>query len=150
MQMTEHHYRNLVLMALFSFVSMYILMYAMVDSWLSVYANLNQGYMAGLMTAPMVLFELMLMRAMYKDRRRNVAIVVGTLLIGVFFFLAIRQQVLIGDRQFLRSMIPHHSGAILMCEEANVRDVQVLDLCRRIRESQRSEIDEMKQLLAGR
>src|SRR5215211_2649158 len=66
-QMAKHHYRRFAVMTLLSFVSMYVLMYAMVDSWPSVYANLNQAYMAGLMTAPMVLLELVLMRAMYKN-----------------------------------------------------------------------------------
>jgi hypothetical protein len=86
-------------------------------------------------------FLLMLLRAMYLDRRRTIVIMAATLFVGVFCFLAIRQQVLIGDRQFLRSMNPHHSGAILTCEEAKVRDAEILDLCRRVRKSQRSEID---------
>ena len=40
------------MMTVLSFIAMYALMYAMVDSFESVYANLNQVYMAGLMTAP--------------------------------------------------------------------------------------------------
>jgi uncharacterized protein YcnI len=44
-------------------------------------------------------------------------------------FLFMRQQSAISDRQFLRSMIPHHSGAILMCEEAPIRDPRIKDLC---------------------
>lgn len=42
----------------------------------NVYNNFNQLYMAGLMTAPMVVIELFLMRSMSTDTRRN-AIIVG-------------------------------------------------------------------------
>jgi len=56
-------------MALLSFLAMYGLMYAMVDSAANVYPNLNQLYMAGLMTVPMVLLELALMGSMYDTRK---------------------------------------------------------------------------------
>ena len=69
--MTQNHYRHLLIMAALSFVSMYILMYAMVDAVGNVYANVSQVYMAGLMTAPMVVIELVVMRAMYHDKKRN-------------------------------------------------------------------------------
>ena len=49
-------------------------MYAMVDSFANVYPNLNQAYMAALMTAPMVLIELAVMRGMYTNTRANIAI----------------------------------------------------------------------------
>src|SRR5687768_11923535 len=48
--MKEHHYRDLLIMAVLSFVSMYVLMYAMVDRFGHMYSNVNQVYMAGLMT----------------------------------------------------------------------------------------------------
>ena len=48
------HYSRPLWMAAPSFVSMYALMYAMADRFANVYMNLNQVYMAGLMTAPMV------------------------------------------------------------------------------------------------
>jgi hypothetical protein len=41
-----------------SYVSMYLLMYAMVNRLGDVYNSLNQVYMAGLMTAPMVVIEI--------------------------------------------------------------------------------------------
>ena len=40
------------------FVAMFGLMYAMVDRFDNVFPNLNQLYMASLMTAPMLLIEL--------------------------------------------------------------------------------------------
>ena len=40
------------------------LMYAMVDASSNVYPNLSRSYMAGLMTAPMLIIEVLLMRSM--------------------------------------------------------------------------------------
>jgi uncharacterized protein (DUF305 family) len=60
----------------------------------------------------------------------------------------IRQQTLIGNTQFLRSMIPHHAGAILMCEEAPIVDSEIKTLCEKIKSSQQSEIDQMKAILS--
>jgi uncharacterized protein (DUF305 family) len=146
--MGKMHYGRLLLMAVLSFVSMYVLMYAMVDTFANVYANLNQVYMAGLMAAPMVVIELALMGAMYSDRKQNAVIVAVSLVAVSVFWLFIRQQTAITDRQFLRSMIPHHAGAILMCGEAPIRDPEIKELCTAIVSSQRSEIDQMKAKLA--
>jgi hypothetical protein len=63
-QGVQAHYGPLGVIAVLSFISMYVLMYAMVDRFSNVYSNLNQVFMAGLMTAPMVVIELALMRAM--------------------------------------------------------------------------------------
>jgi uncharacterized protein (DUF305 family) len=142
--MSENHYRHLVMMAVLSFIAMYILMYAMVDTIGNVYNNINQFYMAGLMTAPMVIIELFVMRSMYKDQRRNMLIIAVSVLAALLFFFLIRQQGAISDRQFLRSMIPHHSGAILMCEEAEITDPEIAQLCDTIIASQEREIDQMK------
>jgi uncharacterized protein (DUF305 family) len=143
-----HHYRRLALMAGLSFASMYMLMYSMVDSAANIYANLNQVYMAGLMTAPMVIFELLLMRSMYRNARWNAIVLAASVAGGIACFALIRQQTAIGDRQFLRSMIPHHAGAILMCSEAAVDDAAIKALCQDILTSQRKEIAQMKSLLA--
>lgn len=62
-------------------------------------------------------------------------------------FALIRTQTTIGDREFLRSMIPHHSGAILMCANAHLENPEVKALCREIIASQRREIDRMKVML---
>jgi uncharacterized protein (DUF305 family) len=144
----NHHYVHLAIMTVLSFISMYILMYAMVDRFANVYSNLDQFYMAGLMTASMVLIELALMRSMYKNRNANIVIVaVAVVALGVFF-LGIRQQMAIGDKRFLRSLIPHHAEAILMCEKAPIQDAEIKKLCGEIISSQQREIDQMKSILA--
>jgi uncharacterized protein (DUF305 family) len=47
-------------------------------------------------------------------------------------------------------MIPHHAGAILMCEENRLKDPELVKLCQDIITSQTQEIAQMKQLLAER
>jgi uncharacterized protein (DUF305 family) len=149
--MAAKHYGRLALMIVLSFISMYALMYAMVDKFANIHPSLNQAYMAALMTAPMVVIELLLMGMMYTRREWNLAILAAAVVIGVLSFVAIRQQWLIGDREFLASMIPHHSGAILMCGKAPVTDPEIKRLCASIIQGQQQEIDQMNAMLqAGR
>lgn len=135
-------------MLILSAISMYWLMYAMVNQVDSVYMNVNQLYMAVLMVAPMAVIEVYLMRSMYTNARLNTVITVGAAILFLGSWLAIREQVAVGDTQFLRSMIPHHAGAILMCGQAPVRDSEIVALCRNIIASQQTEIDQMKAILA--
>lgn len=142
-------YARLLAMTALSFVSMYVLMYAMVNALANVFNNVNQFYMAGLMTAAMVLIELALMGPMYRNRRLNATVACASAAALIGFFVLIQRQAAITDGQFLRSMIPHHASAILMCEAAPIESPQVKDLCRNIIASQQSEIDQMKALLAA-
>jgi uncharacterized protein (DUF305 family) len=146
--MHGNHYARLALMTAASFAAMYVLMYAMVDGFANVYGNLNQVYMAGLMAAAMVIIELAVMWGMYENRRLNVAILILSAGVLAACGLAIREQATIGNTQFLRSMIPHHAAAILMCQEAPITEPAIKQLCRGIVESQTSEIKQMKELLA--
>jgi uncharacterized protein (DUF305 family) len=43
-------------------------------------------------------------------------------------------------------MIPHHSGAILMCREATLSDPELVALCRLITEAQSAEIEQMQRI----
>ncbi len=140
-------YINLLLMAALSFLSMYILMYMMVDSYANVYPNLNQLYMAGIMTVPMLIIEFFLMWSMYNNTRLNMLIMVGSLAIFVLLILFVRKQMAISDKEFLKSMIPHHGAAILMCEQTSLQDPEIQELCKNIVSAQQSEINFMKMKL---
>ena len=80
----ENHYLRLAVMIVLSFISMYVLMYAMVNTLGDVYNSLNQVYMAGLMTVPMVVIEmpprtncvrpLILSDHLWRSSRRSVSI----------------------------------------------------------------------------
>jgi uncharacterized protein (DUF305 family) len=138
------HYIRLLVMTALSFAAMYVLMYAMVDRFANVYNSINQVYMAGLMAAAMVVIELGVMGAMYRNTKLNVAIIAASIAALAAFWVGIRQQSAVLDQQFLRSMIPHHAGAILMCEQATIRDAEIRELCQTIIASQADEIRQMK------
>jgi uncharacterized protein (DUF305 family) len=142
------HYGYLAIMTVLMFAAMYVLMYAMVDRFENVFSNVNQVYMAGLMTAPMVIIELAVMRGMYESRAANTAILLVSVVAFVGFWFAIRQQFVVTDDQFLRSMIPHHAGAVLMCEKAPIVDSEIKSLCQSILRSQQAEIAQMKAIMA--
>ena len=144
MPMKNEHYKKLLIMAVLSFASMYVLMYAMVNTFANVFLNINQFYMAGLMTAPMLIIEIALMGSMYMDKKLNLIIVTTSSIILIALFLFIRQQSAVSDKQFLRSMIPHHASAILMCEMTDIQDPEIKELCKSIISSQQEEIDQMQ------
>ena len=131
-----------------SLLVMYVAMFAMIWTWGEFIQNVNFFYMALMMWAPMGSLMLIMMGGMYKNKRLNMALHAIFALVLVLSFLATRQQWLVGDKQFLRSMIPHHSGAILMCREATIRDAEIKRLCEEIIPAQQREIDEMKQIMA--
>jgi uncharacterized protein (DUF305 family) len=119
----------------------------MVDKFDNVFLNVNQFYMAAVMTSPMILIEVLIMRGMYQDKNLSAIIAVVSLVALAGFFFAVRKQTGVTDRQFLKSMIPHHSGAILMCEQSDIADPEIRKLCEEIIANQEKEIKEMKDKL---
>lgn len=140
-------YINLFLMAGLSFFSMYILMYIMVNSIDNVFHNLNQIYMAGVMTLPMIVIELLLMKSMYTNKKLNTVIIFCSLILFIVLIFFIRNQTAITDKEFLKSMIPHHAAALLMCESAQLHNPEIKKLCETIKSTQQFEIDFMKRKL---
>lgn len=100
--------------------------------------------MAALMTIPMVLIELLLMRSMYNTAWINSVIGIVSLTMFVLLIIFIRKQTAISDKEFLKSMIPHHAAALLMCEQVSLQDPEIKKLCKNILSTQQSEIDWMK------
>ncbi len=135
---------NLVLGA----IIMYLGMFAMIWSSGEFVQNINFVYMALIMWAPMSAVMLWTMRSMYPNRRLNLGLYAMFALVFVISLMGMRDQLLVGDRQFLRSMIPHHSGAILMCERSSLKDPEIRALCDGIVRSQAEEIAQMKAILA--
>jgi uncharacterized protein (DUF305 family) len=135
------------LQTLVSGVIMYLVMFVMIDGLDSFYNNLNMVYMTLMMVAPMVVLMILAMKHMFPNKGANVAILAISAIGFLGSFALIRTQTTIGDRAFLRSMIPHHSGAILMCQQASIRDPEIKQLCGNIISSQRQEIDQMKVIL---
>lgn len=150
MKAIKNGYRSLVIQTAISGLVMYLAMFVMIDRLSSFYNNLNMLYMTLMMVAPMVVLMILAMRDMFTSKSLNALLLIGSAIAFFGSFALIRTQTTIGDTEFLRSMIPHHSGAILMCEQASLRDPEVKTLCARIIKSQREEIDQMEGILARR
>ena len=105
-------------------------------------------YMALLMGSAMAIVMLTYMLGMYRNSKANVAIVVVALVVGGVAFFLSQSQRLVGDVDYMRGMIPHHSIAILTSERAGIEDLRVRELAEEIIEAQRREIDEMDWLIA--
>ena len=142
-----NHYPMLWLNLLLGAIIMYLGMFAMIWSSGEFVQNINFVYMALIMWAPMSAVMLWTMRSMYPNSRLNLGLYAVFALVFAVSLMGMRDQLLVGDRQFLRSMIPHHSGAILMCREAQLRDSELVQLCDEIIRGQSGEIDQMKRIL---
>lgn len=145
--MMKNSYLSLAIQTLVSGVIMYLVMFVMIDRLDSFYNNLNMFYMTLMMIAPMVVVMILAMAHMFKSKSANLILLAFSFVTFFGSFALIRSQTTIGDRAFLRSMIPHHSGAILMCQEANLSDPEIVRLCGEIIKSQREEIAQMKAIL---
>jgi uncharacterized protein (DUF305 family) len=149
-QMMRRHYLMFGLNMILSTIIMYVVMFEMIRGWGEFIQNINFFYMALTMAMPMGALMLLMMRSMYADRRLNLILYMVMGAISILSFAAVRTQALVGDKQFVRSMIPHHSGAILMCNEGSLRDAEVRGLCfapTGIVASQEREIAQMKAIL---
>jgi hypothetical protein len=149
-QTMRRHYLLFGLNMILSTIIMYLVMFEMIWSSGEFVQNINFFYMALTMAMPMGMLMLLMMKSMYANKRLNVLLhgVMG--LVFVLAFAAVRGQWGVGDKQFVRSMIPHHSGAILMCNEARLRDAELRELCygtQGIVVSQEREVAQMKQIL---
>lgn len=130
-----------------SLVLMFLLTMSMVRTLDHFYLNLSNFYMALIMVAPMGVIMLLVMWPMFGDRRLNAALLVGFVVLFVGAFWLGRAEALVGNEQFLRSMIPHHSRAILVCQESSIDDPEIVELCAQIIEAQREEITQMQAIL---
>lgn len=140
-------YWQLAITTVISGIVMYLVMFVMIDNLGSFYNNINMFYMTLMMVAPMTVVMIPGMLSMFPNKKLNYALIA---IFGVIFLLSwalIRWQYPIGNTQFLRSMIPHHSGAILMCQEAAITDAEITKLCGEIVESQKREIEQIKVIL---
>lgn len=140
-------YIRLMIALTISYIVMMFIMLSRVNVLSNVFLSLNQVYMAGLMVAPMLIIMLLAMGSMYKKKSLNIALLlIGTAAIGLFWTL-VRTQAAVGNQQFLRSMIPHHAAAILVCQQASITDQRIQDLCTEIVATQKREIRIMKELM---
>lgn len=140
-------YISLLIALSISYVVMFALMFSRVNEFSNLFLSLNQVYMAGLMIAAMLIIMLTAMGSMYQNKKLNIALlIVGTAMI-VMFWTFLRAQTGVGNQQFLRSMIPHHAAAILVCQQSSLTNPRIQELCTEIVKTQKEEIRIMKILM---
>lgn len=145
--MEKSNYRKFLLMLCISFVIMYIVMFLNVDKFDHIYLSLTRIYMALLMVSSMAVLMLSLMGKMYPNKKLNSLIYSSAIAVFVLTLLFLRTQVGVGDRQYMKAMIPHHSSAILTSKNASIQDPEVKELSKQIIDSQEKEISQMKEAL---
>jgi uncharacterized protein (DUF305 family) len=96
----------------------------------------------------MAVIMLSLMLKMYKNKKKNIAIYLGSLVLFVSALGLVRaQRPIIGDILYMKAMIPHHSIAILTSKRADLEDPETKKLAEEIIEAQKREIAQMKKII---
>ena len=140
-------YTRFIVMILTSTLVMFGLMYLNTYTIDHVYFSETRTWMAIYMGAAMAIIMLLFMLGMYDDKRKNMMILGGAILIFAGSLFLVRSQDTISDQAWQKAMIPHHSIAILTSERANIEDKRVRELADGIIRAQRREIKEMEWLI---
>ena len=130
------------MVAMFCF--MYLNSYQLLDhAWFSE----TRLFMTLIMGASMIVIMLAFMLGMYSNRRANLAIFAGAVVLFAAGLWLVRSQATVTGVDYMEGMIPHHSIAILTSERAGIEDPRVRELADEIIEAQRREIREMEWLI---
>jgi uncharacterized protein (DUF305 family) len=130
-----------------STIVMLALMYLNTYQLDHVFFSETRTYMVLVMGAAMAVIMLSFMLNMHTDRRVNIGIFAGSVVVFSTALWLVRSQATVDDVSYMKAMIPHHSIAILTSERAHIADPRVRKLADQIIESQRKEIIEMKTLI---
>lgn len=140
-------YKKFAAMIATSTLIMYGLMYLNTYQVSHIFFSETRAYMAILMGATMAIVMLAFMQGMYKNKKLNTAIFIGSFLVFGLSLWLVRSQVTVDQVSWMKAMIPHHSIAILTSERAEITDPRVRELADEIIEAQKREIAEMKALI---
>ena len=144
----SNNYTKFILMLAASFIAMYITMYLNTYEIDHVYFSLTRFYMTCLGIAAMAVIMWFVMRKMYQNKKKNIAILLGSLILFVGALSLVRaQSPIVGDVLWMKAMIPHHSIAILTSKRADIKDPDVRKLADDIIKAQEKEIGEMKEMI---
>lgn len=140
-------YSKFMIMLLISFFIMYIVMFLNIDKLSHYHTSTTRVYMAILMVAPMAVVMMLMMGKMYPNKKVNTGIILAAIVVFILVLTGLRTQTPIGDVQYMKAMIPHHSSAIMVSKHANIQDPEVKKLSEQIIQSQEKEIAEMETMI---
>ena len=146
-EMQGMSYKKFTLMMAISFVIMYAVMFLNIDRLSHYHTSTTRIYMTILMIAPMAVVMMGMMGKMYPNKKVNTGIMVGAVVVFIITLIGLRTQTPIGDVQYMKAMIPHHSSAIMVSQKANIKDPEVKKLSLQIIQSQEKEIAEMEAMI---
>lgn len=147
-QMQNMSYKKFTVMMIISFIIMYAVMFLNMEKFDHYHTSTTRVYMAILMVAPMVIVMMLMMGKMYQNKKLNTIIVIGAIIVFILTLIGLRTQTPISDVQYMKAMIPHHSSAIMVSKQANIKDPEVKKLSDQIIQSQEKEIAEMESMLS--
>jgi uncharacterized protein (DUF305 family) len=145
--MQDMSYSKFIVMLLVSFFIMYFVMFLNMDKFSHYHTSITRIYMALLMVAPMAVVMMVMMGKMYPNKKVNTGIILAGIIVFIAVLAALRTQTPIGDVQYMKAMIPHHSSAIMVSKHANLQDPEVKKLSEQIIQSQEKEIAEMETMI---
>lgn len=133
-----------------SLVAMYFLAFSQIERPAHFQWSLSVFSISLSMVSTMGMIMVGGMWNMLPSKRANILLVAVFALLLLGAFTAGRIEAGVADDAFLRSMIPHHSRAIHMCQEASLADPEVVELCDQIIQAQREEIAQMERIIERR
>lgn len=145
--MKNNNYGKFAIMLLISFVLMYAIMFLNVNAVDHIYLSITRLYMTVMMICAMAILMIVMMPAMYADKKKNAVVIASGIVAFILAFAGVHQQAGIGDIQYMKGMIPHHSIAIMTSENAHITSQHVRKLADGIIATQKKEIAEMKALI---
>ena len=139
---------TMIVMFIGSFLIQYFLMSAiMVENIKDVTNSVGKAYMAVIMGIYMVFLEVIMHDHQYSVV--STGFYIGLTVLLVLFIYLYRKQVAVNNKQYLESMIEHHSMALLTSKEIlkKTDDYNIAKLGKNIIEAQENEIKIMRDLL---
>ena len=134
-------------MILVSTVVMFGMMYLNVFQWEHIFYSQTRLFMALMMGAVMAMIMLLFMWRMYENKKWNLAILAVSVLVFCGSLFMVRSQTAVDDVKWMKAMIPHHSIAILTSTNAAIKDPEVKELADDLIQTQKEEIEKMKEMI---
>lgn len=126
---------------------MFFLMYQLIYTTDHAFFSINRFIASLVMGSVMTIVMLGFMWPMYKGKMIKIIILSAAVIVFVTLLLINRDQTVVADVSFMKSMIPHHSIAINNARKSTLKDPRVRKLADEIIESQVREIAVMNLLI---